>query len=118
MSAENTSRVGEERDDGKQPKREIILAFIEYASRPLATVFIGLFVVLWLFFMRGALFQLLANTESVKIGSFNLAIFAQPHEKVNSRLGVNRKFRDRGPITLSGQGTTDSPHASLRKRMS
>ena len=74
MSADNTSRLEQEGDDGKQPKREIILALIEYASRPLAIVVVGLFVVLWLFFMRGALFQLLANTESVKIGSFEIQL--------------------------------------------
>ena len=77
MSADNPS--GEERDGGKQPKREIILAVIEYASRPLATVFVGLFIVVWLFFMRGPLFQLLANTESVKIGSFEIQLREQAH---------------------------------------
>src|SRR6516165_7336569 len=77
VSADNPS--GEEQDGGKQPKREIILAVIEYASRPLATVFVGLFLVVWLFFMRGPLLQLLANTESVKIGSFEIQLREQAH---------------------------------------
>ncbi|MBV8773824.1 MAG: hypothetical protein JO166_16075 [Deltaproteobacteria bacterium] len=79
MSADKTSRLEQEGDDGKQPKREIILALIEYASRPLATVFVSLLAVLWLFFMRGALFQLLANTESVKVGSFEIQLREQAH---------------------------------------
>jgi len=68
-----------ERNDSKQPKREIILALIEFASRPLATVFVALLVVLWLFFMRGGLFQLLANTQEVKIGSFEIQLREQAH---------------------------------------
>lgn len=77
MSIDNAS--GEERDDAKQSKREIILAVIEYASRPLAIVFVGFLVVVWLFFMRGPLFQLLANTERVKIGSFEIQLRDQAH---------------------------------------
>jgi hypothetical protein len=79
VSVDDASCIGDKRDDGKPPKREIILAVIEYASRPLATVFVGILVVLWLFFMRGPLFQLLANTERVKIGSFEIQLREQAH---------------------------------------
>jgi hypothetical protein len=84
---DNAPRVAEDRPDSEGPKREVVLALIEHASRPVATVFIGAFVVLWLFFMRGPLSQLLANAQTVKMGSFELQLREQAHyEKLGTEL--------------------------------
>ncbi|MBL8166508.1 MAG: hypothetical protein JNJ50_00045 [Acidobacteria bacterium] len=60
--------------DEQNGKPEILLALIEHGSRPIATLIIGLALVIWLFFVRGQLFDFLNNAEALKIGSFEVKL--------------------------------------------
>jgi hypothetical protein len=64
----------EKRDKPEQAKPEVLLALIEYGSRPAAILLIGVFVVLWLFSVREPLFQLLGQAQELKIGSFEVQL--------------------------------------------
>jgi len=78
-----------EKKSGNSIKRDVLLALIEHASRPLASVFIGLIVLMFFFFAKDHLIDLLGKTDSVKLGSFELKI----REEADSK-GVSRELRE------------------------
>jgi hypothetical protein len=52
---------------------EVLLAFIQYGSRPVAILFIGLLLIIWLFTVREPLFGLLENAQ-LKYGLFEVKL--------------------------------------------
>lgn len=55
-------------------KQDILLAFIEYSSRPAATLLIGMTFLVWLFIVRDQLFNFLDKSTSLKVGSFEMQL--------------------------------------------
>jgi hypothetical protein len=84
-----------DRDVSQTPNREILLALIKYGSRPAATMFVGIIVFLWLFFIRKPLLQMFNTAEDIKIGSFEV------------RLRVGAENNDLGSQLLALQNLTD-----------
>lgn len=73
-NAEGPRQSGKETTEQEKP--HVLLALIEHASRPTAILLVGAFVVLWLFAVRGPLFQLLERAQLLRLGSFEVQLRA------------------------------------------
>lgn len=63
-------------------KHQLILSAVEHASRPVATVLIAVFLLVFGYCTRERWFSLLEKSETVKVGSFELKI-RQDADKAN-----------------------------------
>ena len=60
----------------KAVSEKITIALIEHASRPAAYLVIGCLFVGWLFAVKDPMFQMLGQTQTLKIGSFEVSLRA------------------------------------------
>ena len=116
-------------DAGKPSGRhELLLAFLQHGSRPLALAFIGLLVVCWLFTVREPAFEMLGQAQKLKVGSFEVELRAKATQaKVENELeALNRLSeeqlqlflvigRSRSHITYDGPEVSDANLEKLKE---
>jgi hypothetical protein len=61
-------------EEGASRKLALQLALIEHGSGPLATLLIGVLVVLFLFWAKDPLFSMLGRAQELKVGSFEIQL--------------------------------------------
>lgn len=112
---ENSSLKTQGMSQAEKPKPYVLLALIEHGSRPAAYIIIGLLTLFFLFRIKEPLFDLLKETEELKIGSFAM------HLRVSADL-ANMSKELRGLEALNDQqiqlflvvGIKDRPHITYR----
>jgi len=71
---EGSSSKIENLETTERSKKDLLLAVIEHGSRPIAYTLIALFTLLFLFSIKGPLFDIMKEARELKIGSFEVRL--------------------------------------------